>query len=238
MKNIVSVIFFTLICCYAYSQINSNAIKFNVSGLIVRNLSVQYERQMSNKTSLAVAVRNVPYGKLPFPNTISSLVGDNPYIDFNKMKISSFGILPEARFYLGKKKTLLGFYLGVFANYTNYNTQLPVVYNNKTGLFNGKINTYTGGVQVGWQFKIVKDFFIDLWIVGPNYGASSGSLDFIGSLTPSEQSTLRTELEQIKNDVPYHFIKAIYVNDNGAYINAKGPWAGLRGLGINLSYHF
>ena len=228
---------FLLLCLNCFSQQKKSALKINLSGIVIRNLSVQYEIAVAPKTSVALAVRNIPYGKLPFSSAISNLV-DNNFVDFDKTKVGMFGIIPEVRFYLGKKNALQGFYLGIFGNYSNYNNLVPIAYNNKTGLFNGKVKTYTGGLQLGAQFKLSESFFIDWWILGPNYGSGSGDLVFAGSLTAAEQTVLRDNLEQLKKDVPFNFIKAYNVDANGAYINVKGPWAGLRGLGINVAYHF
>ena len=236
MKKIFLLVL-VLFCMHGFSQQKKNALKINLSGTVIRNLSLQYERAVGSKTSVLLAVRNIPYGKLPFSSAISNLV-DNNFVDFDKTKVGMFGIIPELRFYLGKKNALRGFYLGIFGNYSNYNNLVPIAYNNKTGLFNGKVKTYTGGLQLGAQFKLSNSFFIDWWIFGPNYGSGSGDLVFAGSLTTAEQTVLRDNLEQLKRDVPFNFIKAFNVDSNGAYINVKGPWAGLRGLGINVAYHF
>ncbi len=110
-----------------YSQLHSNAVKINLSGFAVRNISVQYERKINHKLSVALAFRDIPFGTLPFSGTISNLV-DNPYIQFNKMNIGSVAVTPEVRFYPGKK-VLKGFYVGPFVSFGNYKTDLPIEYN-------------------------------------------------------------------------------------------------------------
>jgi hypothetical protein len=220
-----------------FAQEGDNEIKVNVPALIIRNISIQYERKIGAKTSVAIALRDIPYGKLPLQSTISNYV-NNPFVEFDKLKAGSFGVTPEVRFYLGKKGAMRGFYLGPFINYSNYKTDLPIQYNNSTGIFNGEVKTITGGLQVGAQFKLSSHFYLDWWIVGPNYGGAKGDLIFTGALTSAEQSVLRDELKQLQSDVPFHFIKSYSVTGSGASINAKGPWAGLRGLGLNLAYRF
>jgi hypothetical protein len=49
-----------------------------------------------------------------------------------------------------------------------------------------------------------------------------------------EQSDLKTNLEDLKNNAPLNTIKSYTVNGNGASVTAKGPWGGLRGLGFCL----
>ncbi|MDQ6756290.1 MAG: DUF3575 domain-containing protein [Bacteroidota bacterium] len=236
-KYIVFFIFLSCLIFNGYSQLPKNAFKVNLSGLVIRNISIQYERQVSPKTSLALAFRDVPYGKLPFEQTIADNAND-PFVQFDKINVGSFGFTPEFRFYLGKKSGMRGFYLGPFVSYNNYKTDLPINYNNKTGIFNGNLKTITGGLQIGSQFRLSNHFFIDWWIIGPNYGGASGNLNFTGTLDPNEQSILKTELDKLQADAPFHFIQSSSVNSSGAVIIAKGPWGGLRGLGINLSYHF
>lgn len=228
----ISTIFWENFIC---AQADENAVKINLSGFAIRNISVQYEKKLSEKISVAIAFRDLFYGKMPFTSTISKIVS-NPYIPYDKLNVGTYGITPEARYYFSQ--AMKGFYVGVFGSYSHYKSDLPVVYGSKTGQFNGVVNTYTGGVQFGWQFRVFDRMFIDLWIVGPNYGASSGNLVFDGALSGNEQSALRFELEQIKTDVPFHFIDSYTVSGTGASMVVKGPWAGLRALGINLAYHF
>ena len=89
-------------------------------------------------------------------------------------------------------------------NYSSYKTTLPIQYNNgKTGLFTGNINAITGGLQLGSQFKLSNKFYLDIWIIGPSYGVSSGNLVFTGPLNPNEQAILKIEIEDLKNSLPF-----------------------------------
>ncbi len=93
-------------------------------------------------------------------------------------------------------------------------------------------------MQLGAQFKLGKNMFLDWWILGPNYGSASGTLNFAGTLTLSEQSDLETELEMQKRDAPFKAIKSYMVNSSGGNVVVKGPWGGLRGLGFSLDFGF
>ena len=214
-----------------------NEIKINLTALIARNISVQYERAISPKMSLALGLHFLPFGKLPGQKLISDIV-DVADINFDEAKIGSWGIVPELRYYPGKKGVLRGFYFGPFFNYSEYKMDLPIYYNDKTGIFNGSVNMFTAGIQIGVQTKLSKKLWLDLWILGPNYGGSSGDLDFKGQLDEVEQSALRFSIQNIKDDFPVQFIESYDVNENGAAITIEGPWAGLRGAGINLTFKF
>jgi hypothetical protein len=216
---------------------SSNVIKINLSALLMRNISVQYERKISPKMALALDIHLLPFGKLPYQSVVSDIV-DVSNIDFTRANIGAFGIIPELRFYPGKKGALRGFYFGPFVSYSRYKTDLPINYSSKTGIFNGDISTITGGLQIGIQSKLSKKIYLDIWIIGPNYGGSSGNLVFKGNLDEVEQSALRFSIQDVKDNFPIKFIKSYKVDQNGGDINVKGPWAGLRGAGINLGFRF
>ncbi len=216
---------------------NSNIVKVNLSALLMRNFSVQYERKISPKLALALGVHFLPFGKLPYQNIVSNYVDVNN-IDFTKANIGAFGIIPEVRIYPGKEGALRGFYLGPFISYSSYKTDLPIYYSNKTGIFNGDISTFTGGLQIGVQRKLSRKVYVDFWIIGPNYGGSSGNLIFKGNLDELEQSSLRFSIQDVKDNFLIKFIESYQVDQNGGNIKVKGPWGGLRGAGINIGFRF
>jgi hypothetical protein len=148
--------------------------------------------------------------------------------------------VPEFRYYVGRKGALHGFYIGPFVSISNYKMNLPINYNNtKTGIFDGKLNAITVGLQLGKQFRLGNSLTLDWWILGPNYGSANGTLNFTGaSLTTSDQSDLTTQLEDLKNKAPFNAIKSYSVSSTGASVVVKGPWGGLRGLGFSLGFRF
>jgi hypothetical protein len=242
MKKYLLAAVFILSNLCSYSQLfdgeieYQNAFKVNLSSLAFRNISVQYEHQIGPRMSFAVSFRELPHGQLPFYQTVSKII-NNPFIQFDKMNVGAFGLIPELRFYLGQR-AMKGFYIAPFANYSMYKNDLPVPYNGKTGFFTGTVETITGGIQFGSQFRLSDRFYLDWWILGPNYGGSSGNLVFVGALTNNEQSAMNFEMERIKNDAPLHFIESYKVTNTGATIVIKGPWAGVRGMGICVSFQF
>ena len=219
----------------------NNIIKLNLSALIVKNISIQYERRVGHKTSVALGIHTLPFGDVPFQSTLENIV-DDPSANIKELKLGSFGITPEFRFYPGKKGVFRGLYFGPFFSYNSYKTDLPINYdyNNetRTGIFKGTVSTYTAGIQIGAQWKLGNSIYLDWWILGPNYGGASGDVVFSSTLDYYEQGALSIQLQELKDDVPLHVIKSYSVDNNGAIINFKGPWAGIRGLGINLGYRF
>jgi Protein of unknown function (DUF3575) len=217
----------------------NNILKINLSALLVKNISVQYERKISKRSSVALNARLLPFGNVPLKSRLEKII-DDPSVDLNNLKLGNIGITPEYRMYVGKKGALHGFYFGPFISFNNYKTDLPITYDDdtRTGIFSGKLKAYTFGLQLGAQWKLGKSVYLDWWILGPNYGTGSGDLVLATSLTSTEQDELKQELEDLKNDAPLDIIKSYEVNANGANIVVKGPWAGLRGMGINLGFRF
>ncbi len=242
-------------------SLKSNILKINVASLVFKNISFQYERKVSTRISVAANVHFIPYGKLPFLTTLEnitdeSLVGSNGDIP----KLGSFGITPEMRYYIGKKGALQGFYLAPFINYTNYKSEFPVDFKVSgvmlTSLFSGNISTLTGGLMLGAQWKLSKSFYLDWWIIGPNYGKAKGDVNATyASLNNDGKAALVGQIENIKSGLlGYYgeknfstikpiplFSKAIdsyTVESSSAQIKTNAPWAGLRGFGLNLGFRF
>ena len=98
----------------------------------------------------------------------------------------------------------------------------------------GNVTTITGGLMLGAQFKLSNKIYLDWWIMGPNYGSSSGKLTGSKVMDAMEQQDLRDELADL--DIP--LTKFTYeVNGTGATMNFKGPWAGIR-AGICIGIRF
>lgn len=245
MKNLA--LFFLIISsvgndqCFAQKSqpgSGSNLVRVNLSALVFRNISVEYERKVNHRHSVTFNIHTIPFGKLPFQSFAQNLI-DKAYVDMNLAKIGSVGATASYRFYNRKRGVFGGFYFAPMLNYNRYNSALPIQYNSgKTGLFTGNINTFTGGLQVGAQYKLAQNIYLDIWLIGPSYGFSSGTLNFNGSLSINEQAILSAEIEDLRNSLPIYVIKSKDVNSNGATIIEQGPWAGLRGLGINLGFRF
>lgn len=226
----------------------SNVIKINLPALVFKNFSFQYEKQLGKKQSFAVAIRFRPSGIIPFQSTIEDIVDDTS-IRVDLMKISNFAITPEYRFYLGKKGAVTGFYIAPFVSYNHYTADIPVNYDyyddvnhtsyEKIALFRGSTNTFTAGFQIGAQWKLSDKFYLDWWIIGPNYGICNGDYTFNGALTDTEVLSLEIRLKElVKPSLPLDIMKDININANGGAFKTKGPWAGFRALGVNLGYRF
>ena len=251
MKKILLLVFATMFATSIWAQQESdkedkeisimkkNIIKINLPALAFKNITVQYERALSRKTTVAGTFRFMPKGSIPFKSNIIKLA-DDPELErqLNNVEIGNMAFMPEVRFYLGKKGAFHGFYLAPFASIARYSTNLLFEYDDngvtKNIPLNGNVNSFTGGLMLGAQWQLSKALYLDWWILGPNYGNSKGDIAGTKTLSPAEQQSLRDELSML--DIP--LTKYTYtVDGNGATVNFKGPWAGVRSgicIGINF----
>jgi len=212
---------------FAFSQktadTGNNLIKVNFVSLFMKTVNVQYERAIYGKTSVGLGVRMMPKGSLPFSSSFDSIDDQ-----LGSLEMGNFAITPEIKFYMGKG-VFKGFYIAPFLKYANYNASINYEFNsnNRTEMIplSGKLNTYTAGVLFGAQWEIANKFYLDWSIFGPQYGISRGNLSGTKSLSAQEQQDLKNELDGI--DLPVGDVSST-VTVNGAVVDFKGPWAGIR----------
>jgi len=222
-----------------------NLIKLNLTGIPLRNYSVQYERVLSKRLSIAFSYRNMPEGNLPMKDFIIDNI-DNPdqeAIDIiNNFTISNYAITPEIRLYLGKKGYGRGFYIAPFyrsASYSGANMIFHYQDDNdvdQSVTLSGDIKSQTFGLMFGAQWSLSRFLVLDWWIIGPHAGNGKG--DLIGTssqtMTADQQEELRQNLEDF--EIPM-VKKTVSVNSNGATMSVDGAWAGVR-AGISLGIKF
>ena len=221
-----------------------NLIKLNLAGILLKNYSLQYERVLNKKISVALQYRMMPETSIPFKSSFLKAVGDDP--DTKKIiddfKMSNFAITPEVRFYLNKKGYGRGFYIAPFYRYASFTSNdLNVFYTDDNNTeqsvkMSGKLTSNTAGILIGIQKDLGEHVVLDISLFGPHYGSGKG--DFSGTtsqpLTPDEQDDLRQQLEDI--DIPLTD-KTVNVNANGASLKLDGPWGGYR-FAISLGVRF
>jgi hypothetical protein len=225
-----------------------NALKLNLSSIAIRNYHVSFERKIAPKITANLGVRIMPKGGLPMQSTFENLGGglDNKDLKIGDFSIGNTAITPEVRFYLSKK-AMKGFYIAPYGRWASFSLGVPFTYTytdpnpaigtqKKTALFDGKITSFSGGLMFGTQFNIAKRLVLDIWWLGGHYGSSKGDLNFKASLpTQQERDAVSNTLKDFD---PSPFKYTYTVDANGAVIKSDGPWAGIRGLGINLGFRF
>lgn len=218
---------------------SKNLVKWNVGALLLKNFSFQYERAISKKISVAGGLRFAPKSSLPFKSKLENAIDDDDtWQSIKDFKTGNFAITPEIRFYMGKK-VFQGFYIAPFVRYAQYSAEVPYQYeiSGTTGVIplSGDVTSITGGLLFGAQWKLASRIHLDWWILGPNYGSTSGSISGQKTLNTQEQDALREDLKDLE-DLP--LVKTKYtVDGNGVKVDFDGPWAGVR-AGLSVGFRF
>lgn len=221
-----------------------NLVKWNFAAVALKNYSFQYERAIAKKISVGLGFRFAPKSDVPFSSKVEELIDDEEtWNSIKDFKTGNFAITPEIRFYMGKG-VFRGFYLAPFVRYSKYTAEVPYTFEveitpgttrEETIPLNGDVTALTGGLLFGAQWKLSKLVYLDWWILGPNYGTSSGSIVGKKTLTPQEQDALRESLVDLE-DLPVVKTTST-VNGEGAVVDFDGPWAGLR-AGLSIGFRF
>jgi len=222
----------------------NNIIKTNLCGLAIKNYNLTYERSIARIVSLSVGIRYMPKSTVPLKSTIEKIV-DNQDFKINDFKMGNTAITGEARFYLGIKK-MSGFYMAPYLRYANFDFTIPIKNPNSTSaesiLFNGKISSYSGGLLLGMQYRILKKFVIDIWTIGGHYGSSQGTIT-ASNINPRmeegspERNELQKTLDNLNDAGPFKFEGKV-TSPTTAEIKSSGPWFGLRSFALSIGYGF
>ena len=222
-----------------------NNVKVNLMPLAIKNFSLQYERVLTKRLSVAMGFRLMPNTGLPLQNTFLNLLASeepDAVSTIANLKVSNMAITPELRLYLGKKGYGRGFYFAPYYRYASFkSSELPFNYQNNMGetntiKLNGKITTHTGGIMMGAQWFLGDYVSLDWWIGGLHFGANKGVFNGTASvpLTAEEQADLKATIDGF--ELPVGTITST-VNAQGATINLSGPWAGVR-AGLSIGFRF
>ncbi|HLF46378.1 MAG TPA: hypothetical protein VI548_08130 [Chitinophagaceae bacterium] len=257
-KSALVIIFSLFIFSISYAQVapdtlnekilpalKKNFLKINLTGIALKNYSLQMERAVSRKVSFAVTLRTMPSGSIPFQKLVLKKIDDNDVETrdaIESFRLSNFAFTPEMKLYLSKRGYGQGFYMSFFYRYAKFTSnKLLFEVEDSPGVtrdldFSGTISANTGGILFGVQWPIGKSLCLDLMILGPHFGSGKGLLSATTSppLTSNEQNDLRMDLEEL--DIPFTR-KTVTVNANGGSLKLDGPWGGLRS-GISLGFRF
>jgi hypothetical protein len=224
----------------------ANFIKVNLFGLPLRNISLQYERALSKRFSIALGLRIMPQGDLPLLSTIENVVGnDDP--DFvsaiRSINIKNTAFTPELRWYPGKKGYGRGFYVAAYYRYLQMDIssskrfEVEIDELKRNMLLNANLKVHNLGLMLGAQWMISKRISLDWWIAGVQAGFQKGEL----TATPDIDFT-DEQINEIKNDISVNF-KALgqttQIDKEGVNIKTNSflPVTGIR-AGLCLGVRF
>lgn len=228
-----------------------NILKGSVTSLALKNYHISYERSLNHFMSVSASYRYMPKGSLPLQSIAKKYI-DNSAINFDLFQMGNNALTFEGRFYLGLQK-MSGFYIAPYARFANFDLAVPVEYTytpdkavgaiispapvTKTADLNGTIKSNSYGAYIGIQKQLLTKLVLDIWLIGGHYGNSNGNLKFVAPEKLPAQAII--SLQKTLDDTNMNpFELKSKVDQNGATAYMKGPWAGIRGLGISLGLRF
>ena len=224
-------------CMMLFIAIGSSAqksvIKTSVSGLLLGDYSLSYERQTFNNQSAQIRIGF-------FQPLLSPFISENTMTPSEYNFIDSKGSIQSSldyRFYTGDLP-LHGFYLGPYLRYygirANYSDEInSVVFN-----VEGSLKTFGLGVQLGYQFLINEKFSVDIGFFGAGIDKNNVKLIYTTTTPNFNYSLIVDDVSEVFEDIPY-FEKRLKneVNPNNLITKLPFLFPGLRaGITVGVSF--
>ncbi len=134
--------------------------KLNLTNLAFKNISLNYERILSDRTSASLSAGFFIPGATP--PLLEDALADTPGAgDF-----SGFSLIGDYRIYRKKKGAPRGFYYAPFAKFANYKYVFDTTIEDNFTTANSALTSFGVGIQLGTQWVIKDRFVIDWGILG------------------------------------------------------------------------
>ncbi len=215
----------------------TNVVKLNLMGLGLGNFSFQYERTITEHSSVCLGLSFLPSRGLPTVVLNQDSSGDLKFIAF-----SGWSITPEYRYYFTGKAPK-GFYIAPYFRHSSYSIEkLGIQYTNqttnenKTAFVDGKYTASTVGLMFGAQWLLGEHFTLDWWIIGAGFGSQKATISGSGNFDPSEQQDIRDNIAQLDKDFPGTLTYT--VTSNSLSVDYKYNLPAIRAFGLCLGYKF
>jgi hypothetical protein len=136
----------------------SNAIKLNVTSLAVATFNASFEHSLSDNSSFQLGAFYTGFS-------------------ISDTKFTGFGITPEYRFYL-TGESMQGFFVAPYVRYQNFKLSSDGYSYNSSGQTTtttneATLNTFGGGVNVGYQWVFGEHFVLEPFVrLGYNGGSA------------------------------------------------------------------
>jgi len=222
----------------------ANRIKVNLLALPVRTASLQYERLLSPRFSLAVSTNITPRGALPLRGYFSQFVDAEDTISntiLDESRVSAFSLTPEARYYFGRQPGS-GFYLGGFLRVSTSSFTAAYTYVSSEGdvyPISGRASStgFGGGLLLGAQFNLGPRVVLDWWALGA--GVSTTRVKFSASTNlQSVDAEDRAEAERRLEEAEiFGRTFDVTVTGDGGTASGRFPVPVLR-TGLALGFRF
>lgn len=218
-----------------------NVIRWNLTPMLLwsnKNVNISYERVLKPYRSFSV---NAGYFELP---SLTKGLLDSLNIQRSQKKWG-LSVSGDYRFYFHKRNRRMapdGLYWGVYGSYHHYQFQNDIVVLNSPEIegvlnFGAKLNIFSGGVELGYQFIIRERLSIDLVFMGPSLSVYSTNMTLGGDIDYDKESEyLQAIYDILSSTIPgfNQLVKDQTVSSSGTNFSMG---FGLRYL-IQIGYRF
>ncbi|WP_299706546.1 DUF3575 domain-containing protein [uncultured Pontibacter sp.] len=229
-----------------------NTVKVNLSSLAFNNYSLSYERSFAQKFSAVAGFSMMPETKATSIFVVDKAIDkwmseeEDLINDLSTFNIANSTLTGEVRYYAGKHPGARGFYVSLYGRYMNTSINYPLEYESSsenvyTLPFDGKIQGIGGGLMIGAQWLLYKNFTLDWYILGAHYGRTTIDLPArtdLSTMTETEKQELKQDFESLNEDFDGRASIKANVTDQGIDVKGNAPFAGVRGFGFNIGYTF
>ena len=217
------------------SNAQTNVIKLNLFALGLTNISMQYERTISEHSSVALGLSMLPSRGLP-----SAAINADSSGTLKGLTFSGWSITPEYRYYFSGKAPK-GFYVAPYFRYSKYSIdKVGVTYassvtnQDETVFVDGSFKTTVIGLMLGSQWLLGEHVTLDWWIIGAGFGSATATVTGSGNFDATQRADLTHEMETF--DVPGTVTATVTSNSISAEYKTGLP--AFRGFGLCLGYKF
>jgi hypothetical protein len=232
----------------AQSLLGQNLIKFNVTGVLIQNYMLQYERVINKKQSIAFTFDLAPNVPLPFKSTLLKDFGSNSDASraIAETVYKKYIATLEYRFYFNGNAPK-GLYFAPFLRYMNMSQSNVYTFTPSDGQLHtadmhSNFNGFGVGFLIGDQFTLGPHFALDWWIIGPFYGTNInanfvGTDPKMGDMSAQDLANVENNIQNIK--LPLYKVTAVATPaTNTLEAKVSGPYYGVRAFGLAFAYRF
>jgi hypothetical protein len=178
-----------------------NVVRYNLSGPLLfgfdKYVIFGYERVVNARQSFSINIGGVGLPSLVSLNT------DSFYLQ-KDVKNTGYNISVDYRFYLSKENKYApphGIYIGPYISYNHFIRENKWTYQrpgsaNEPITANTRLNIFTVGAELGYQFVFWKRLTLDLVLVGPGLANYDIKATVGGNLSDAERENLQDILKQ------------------------------------------
>jgi hypothetical protein len=181
-------------------------VKLNTLGMVFKNISLLYERSLSEHWTIQAGAGYRWRGSPPKALALGDVI-----VSSKTQGIRGYSFTPELRYYFNLcdcQGTPSGFYAGLYGRFTRYFGDLT--FNVWTGeeyldvATAGNFREFGLGLQLGYQIVIKKRFLVDLMFAGPRISTNqvkfSVESDYAEDVIPIIEEELNEKLEWLGMD--------------------------------------